>query len=224
MKKIKQFGALVLLIVLVVLATGCSAAQNAVSSYEEMKDAIVQVSKSASNFQLVTDTGYTKIQTKNQILGDAMQNNKEVVDAWSTVEQAHNDTQTAYENAKKDSGVLDIGVLNQNGMLPSTGIPAFASRINAYSSSITDIRLDPSITLSVMDTVDEAMNSIQAAGIDWNEAVAKYNSIRSKVGNEVVAKIVNDLGLSTLPSQLVGYEGASAGKPITNPIAPTAPK
>lgn len=220
MKIVSILRSLVLLLV-VSLFVGCSAAQNAVTGYEDMKAAIVQVSKSASNFQLVTDTSYTKIQTKNQILGAAMDNNEATVAAWKGVETAAVDTKAGYSAAQtKTAGVLDIGALQDKGLLPSTAIPAFASSINAYSSSIVDIRLDPTITLSVMDTVDEAMNSIQAAGADWNEAVAKYNTIRSKVGSEVIAKIVNDLGLSSLPSQLTGYVGASAGQPITNPIAP----
>ncbi len=225
MKKIMQFGALVLLIVISVLATGCSAAQNAVSSYEEMKASVINVSKFQSNFQLIVDTGYTKIQTNNQVVTAANASNAEFIAAWADVEQSFTDSKSGYDAAKtNDPAVVDIAVLQDKGLLPSSSIPMFTSKINAYSSAISDIRLDPSITLALMATVDEAMNSIQAAGIDWNEAVADYNTIRSKVGNEVVAKIVNDLGLSDLPAQLTAYQGASAGKPITNPIAPTAPK
>ncbi len=218
--KIVNFARTLLLLVVFALV-GCGAAQNAVTGYEDMKAAIVQVSKSASNFQLVTDTSYAKIQTKNQILGAAMDNNEATVAAWKGVEEATVGTNAGYTASQtKTAGVLDIGALQDKGLLPSTAIPLLASRFSAYSSAITDIRLDPTIINSVMDTVDEGMNSIQAAGADWNEAVAKYNTIRSKVGSEVIAKIVNDLGLSSLPSQLTGYVGASAGQPITNPIAP----
>ena len=33
---------------------------------------------------------------------------------------------------------------------------------------------DPQVTLSLGDTVDEAMNTIQLAGTDWNDAVKAY--------------------------------------------------
>jgi len=81
---------------------------------------------------------------------------------------------------------------------------------------------DPSVTLSLGDTVDEAMNTIQLAGTDWNDAVRLYNTRRAQIKGEIVAQVSAYLGFE-LPVTFPYYQGGNAGQPVQNPLATPAP-
>ena len=77
---------------------------------------------------------------------------------------------------------------------------------------------DSQVTLALGDTVDEAMNTIQLAGTDWNDVVRAYNTRWSQITGEVVARVSAYFGFD-LPLTFPYYQGASAGQPVQNPLA-----
>lgn len=213
-----------LVILIAVFSSACGIAQQGIDRYETMKAAYLQVSNAIANFQLSTDTNYAKMRSNFQVYEAAIENNEAAIAAWSQVEKSVQDSGAAVANSTTSAGVLDVSKLVESNALPTNGIPNLALNVNSYTSAIADIRLDSSVIEAMMDTNNEALNSIQASGFDWNAAVLNYNTIRSEVGNEVVARIVNELGLASLPLQLNAYVGANANQPIGNPLAPTAPQ
>ncbi|MBI9052136.1 MAG: hypothetical protein JEZ00_22160, partial [Anaerolineaceae bacterium] len=77
---------------------------------------------------------------------------------------------------------------------------------------------DSEVTLALGDTVDEAMNTVQLAGTDWNDAVKTYNTRRSQITGEVVARVSEYFGFE-LPESFPYYQGGNAGQPVSNPLA-----
>jgi len=68
-------------IVIAVQLTGCNLIRSATTEYNELVALVQGVQAAASNFQLVTDTQYAKIQAKTQITKDyydAVSNSGEV--------------------------------------------------------------------------------------------------------------------------------------------------
>jgi hypothetical protein len=72
--------------------------------------------------------------------------------------------------------------------------------------------------LALGDTVDEAMNTIQLGGTDWNDAVKDYNARLGQIKGEIVARISAYFGFD-LPVTFPPYQGGIAGQPIQNPLA-----
>ena len=67
---------------------------------------------------------------------------------------------------------------------------------------------DSKVILAPGDTVDEAMNTIQLADLDSNEAVNDYNTRRAQT---------KAAHLCVLPVTSPYYQGAKAGQPVHNP-------
>src|SRR5687767_14218402 len=68
-------------LVIIVQLTGCNLLRSGANEYNDLVALVQGVQASASNFQLVTDTQYAKIQTKTQITKDyydAVSNSGEV--------------------------------------------------------------------------------------------------------------------------------------------------
>jgi hypothetical protein len=63
------------------------------------------------------------------------------------------------------------------------------------------------------------MNTIQLAGTDWNDAVKAYNTRRSQIKGEIVARVSEYFGFE-LPVTFPYYAGGNAGAPVQNPLAP----
>ena len=68
------------------------------------------------------------------------------------------------------------------------------------------------------DTVDEAMNTIQLGGTDWNDAAKDYNTRRRQIKGEIVARVSAYFGFD-LPVTFPPYQGSNVGQPIQNPLA-----
>ena len=81
---------------------------------------------------------------------------------------------------------------------------------------------DAAVTLVLGDTVDEAMNTIQLGGTDWNDALKAYNTRRAQVKGEIVARVSAYFGFA-LPVTFPYYQGSNAGTPVQNPLATPIP-
>ncbi len=211
---------------------GCATIGNVVNTgateYNELVALVQGVQSAASNFQLVTDTQYAKIQAKTQITKDyynAVSNSGEV---WTGNFKSQSDALTdLLKNYKDENGQpmdvskLNLAQLQQKGALPTDLGQGFSLYVNAITQAPPPVP-DKDVTLALGDTVDEAMNTIQLAGTDWNDAVKKYNTRRSQIKGEIVAKVSEYFGFE-LPVTFPYYQGGNAGQPIKNPLATSQP-
>ncbi len=218
----------VFIIVLMASLSGCSAIGNLVDTgtteYNELVALVQGVQSAASNFQLVTDTQYAKIQAKTQITKDyydAVNNSGEV---WTGNFKSQADALTELlKNYKDENGQpidvtkLNLAQLQQKGALPTDLGQGFSLYVNAITQAPPPVP-DAEVTLAMGDTVDEAMNTIQLAGTDWNDAVKAYNTRRSQIKGEIVARVSEYFGFE-LPVTFPYYQGGNAGQPIKNPLA-----
>jgi hypothetical protein len=97
----------------------------------------------------------------------------------------------------------------------------FSLYVNAITQAPPPVP-DADVTLALGDTVDEAMNTIQLAGTDWNDAVEAYNTRRAQIKGEIVARVSAYFGFD-LPVTFPYYQGGNAGQPIQNPLATPKP-
>lgn len=204
--------------------TGCGVVQSGADEYNELVSLVQGVQSAAANFQLVTDTQYAKIQAKTQITKDyydAVSNSGEV---WTGHFKSQADAVTELlKNYRDDNGQpidpakLNLSQLQSQGALPDGLGQGFSLYVNAVVQAPPPVP-DPKVTLSLGDTVDEAMNTIQLAGTDWNDAVKKYNTRRAQIKGEIVARVSAYFGFE-LPVTFPYYQGGNAGQPIQNPLA-----
>jgi len=186
------------------------------------------VQSAAANFQLVVDTQYAKIQAKTQITKDyydAVSNSGEV---WTGNYRSQADALTNllknYRDANGqplDPTKLNLSELQNKGALPSDLGNGFSLYVNAITQAPPPVP-DATVTLALGDTVDEAMNTIQLAGTDWNDAVKAYNTRRAQIKGEIVARVSAYFGFD-LPVTFPYYQGSNAGKPVQNPLATPKP-
>jgi hypothetical protein len=186
------------------------------------------VQSAAANFQLVTDTQYAKIQAKTQITKDyydAVSNSGEV---WTGNFRSQADALTNMLNNYRDENgqpldptTLNLSELQNKGALPSDLGQGFSLYVNAITQAPPPVP-DAQVTLALGDTVDEAMNTIQLAGTDWNDAVKAYNTRRAQIKGEIVARVSEYFGFE-LPLTFPYYSGANAGQPIQNPLGTQTP-
>ena len=214
---------MLLTVALFVGLTGCGAVRSGANEYNELVALVQGVQSAASNFQLVTDTQYAKIQAKTQITKDyydAVSNSGEVwTGNFRSEAEAMADLLKNYRDANGqplDPTKLDLNALKNQGALPDGLGQGFTLYVNAVVQAPPPVP-DPSVTLSLGDTVDEAMNTIQLAGTDWNDAVRTYNTRRAQIKGEIVAQVSSYFGFD-LPVTFPYYQGGSAGQPIQNPL------
>jgi hypothetical protein len=98
-----------------------------------------------------------------------------------------------------------------------TDVDTILDKLNADSVAQTMILIQ-----ALGDTVDEAMNTIQLGGTDWNDAVKAYNTRRAQIKGEIVARVSAYFGFD-LPVTFPYYQGGNAGQPIQNPLATPQP-
>ncbi len=225
---IKRSVFMLLTIALVAGMSGCGTVGNIVNSgtteYNDLVALVQGVQSAASNFQLVTDTQYAKIQAKTQITKDyynAVSNSGEV---WTGNFKSQADALTELlKNYKDENGQpidvskLNLAELQQKGALPTDHEQGFSLSVNAITQAPPPVP-DATVTLALGDTVDEAMNTIQLAGTDWNDAVKAYNTRRSQIKGEIVARVSEYFGFE-LPVTFPYYQGGNAGQPVKNPLA-----
>ena len=221
----KKIVSNVIAVVLVFSLTSCNLLQSATNEYNELVALVQNVQAAASNFQLVTDTQYAKIQAKTQITEDYYEAVTDAGEVWTGNFQ---DEQAALqellqnyvdENGQPlDPSEINLDELQNQGALPDSLGEGFTLYVNAVVQAPPPVPA-PEVTLALGDTIDEGMNTIQLAGTDWNDAVRAYNTRRSQISGEVIARVSEYFGFE-LPVEFPYYQGGNTG-PIENPLAPT---
>lgn len=219
---------MIVVAVMAVGLTGCGVVKSGTTEYNELVALVQGVQSAAANFQLVTDTQYAKIQAKTQITQDyydAVNNSGEV---WTGNFRSQADALTELlKNYRDENGQpldptqLDLNELQNKGALPSEIGQGFSLYVNAITQAPPPVP-DAQVTIALGDTVDEAMNTIQLAGTDWNDAVKAYNTRRAQIAGEIVARVSEYFGFE-LPLTFPYYQGANAGQPIQNPLGTPKP-
>jgi len=213
-------------LVIVVQLTSCNLIRSGANEYNDLVALVQGVQAAASNFQLVTDTQYAKIQAKTQITKDyydAVSNSGEVwTGNFRSEQELLNELLKNYrdENGQPlDPTELNLDDLQNKGALPDGLGQGFTLFVNAVVQAPPPVPA-PEVTLALGDTVDEGMNTIQLAGTDWNDAIQAYNTRRAQIPGEVVARVSEYFGFD-LPVAFPYYQGANAGAPVQNPLATT---
>lgn len=225
---IKKIATIFMGVVLLVGLTSCGTVKSATTEYNELVALVQGVQSAAANFQLVTDTQYAKIQAKTQITADYYDAVSSSGEVWTGNFRSQADALTDLLNNYRDENgqpldptQLNLNELNDKGALPSGLGEGFTLYVNAITQAPPPVP-DSAVTLALGDTVDEAMNTIQLAGTDWNDAVEAYNTRRAQIKGEIVARVSAYFGFD-LPVTFPYYQGANAGQPIQNPLATPMP-
>jgi hypothetical protein len=226
----RRMFALAVIATLALSSFGCTTAKSLAKDFIKQRDQLValaqNVQASASNFQLVTDTQYAKILTTNsatQAYYEAVAQSGEVWTGNFRTEQAALEAAMANSESYVDGDPTkpNLAEMAANGGLPSDLGKAFTLFVNSVVQAPPPVP-NEKVTLALIDTMNEAMNTIQLAGTDWNDAVRAYNTMRSSVSGEVVAAASDIIGFP-LPDNFPYYVGKSAGQPIQNPLDTPAP-
>ena len=223
-RSIKMIIPILVTLALFLGLTGCGVVASGTDEYNELVGLVQGVQSAAANFQLITDTQYAKIQAKTQITKDyynAVSNSGEV---WTGNFRSQADAMTNLLNNYRDANgqpldptKLNLNDLKTKGALPDGLGQGFTLYVNAITQAPPPVP-DAQVTLALGDTVDEAMNTIQLAGTDWNDAVKAYNTRRAQIKGEIVARVSAYFGFD-LPVTFPYYQGGNAGQPVHNPLA-----
>ena len=227
-RSIKQIIPIFVMLAVLIGLTGCGVVNSGTTEYNELVALVQGVQSAAANFQLVTDTQYAKIQAKTQITKDyydAVSNSGEV---WTGNFRSQADALTGllknYRDANGqplDPTKLNLNDLKGKGALPDGLGQGFTLYVNAITQAPPPVP-DAQVTLALGDTIDEAMNTIQLGGTDWNDAVKAYNTRRAQIKGEIVARVSAYFGFD-LPVTFPYYQGANAGQPVQNPLSTSNP-
>lgn len=219
---------IIIALTMLVGLTSCGVARSATTEYNELVALVQGVQAAASNFQLVTDTQYAKIQAKTQITKDYYDAVSDSGEVWTGNFRSEQEALANMLNNYRDENgqpldptQLNLGALQEQGALPDSLGQGFSLYVNAITQAPPPVPA-PEVTLALGDTVDEAMNTIQLAGTDWNDAVQAYNTRRAQIAGEVVARVSEYFGFD-LPVTFPYYQGGNAGQPIQNPLATPQP-
>lgn len=225
---IKQIIPIFVVVAVFVGLTGCGVVSSGTTEYNELVALVQGVQSSAANFQLVVDTQYAKIQAKTQITKDyydAVSNSGEV---WTGHFRSQAEALTNLLNNYRDENgqpldptKLNLNALQGQGALPNGLGQGFTFYINAITQAPPPVP-DAKVTLALGDTIDEAMNTIQLGGTDWNDAVKAYNTRRAQIKGEIVARVSAYFGFE-LPVTFPYYQGGNADQPVQNPLATPKP-
>lgn len=225
---IKQIIPIFIAAVMVFGLGGCGVVKSGTTEYNELVALVQGVQSAAANFQLVTDTQYAKIQAKTQITKDYYDAVSDSGEVWTGNFRSQADALTNMLNNYRDENgqpldptKLNLSELQEKGALPSDLGQGFSLYVNAITQAPPPVP-DAQVTLALGDTVDEAMNTIQLAGTDWNDAVKAYNTRRAQIKGEIVARVSEYFGFE-LPLTFPYYSGANAGQPIQNPLGTQTP-
>jgi hypothetical protein len=227
-RSIQQLISMLVLVAVFVGLTSCGIVETGTTEYNELVALVQGVQSAAANFQLITDTQYAKIQAKTQITKDyydAVSNSGEV---WTGNFRSQADALTNLLNNYRDENgqpldptKLNLSELQGKGALPNGLGQGFTLYVNAITQAPPPVP-DAKVTLALGDTIDEAMNTIQLGGTDWNDAVKAYNTRRAQIKGEVVARVSAYFGFE-LPVTFPYYQGGNAGQPVQNPLATPKP-
>ncbi len=227
-RNFKQIVTTYIAAILIAGTAGCGLIRSGTDEYNELVALVQGVQSAASNFQLVTDTQYAKIQAQTQVTKDyydAVNNSGEVwtgnfrsqADALTDILKNYRD-----ENGQPvDPSKLNLTELQGKGALPDGLGQGFTIYVNAVTQAPPPVP-NAEVTLALGDTIDEAMNTIQLAGTDWNDAVKTYNTRRAQIKGTIVAQVSQYFGFE-LPVTFPYYQGGNAGQPVRNPLATQVP-
>lgn len=225
---IKRITPIFMMLTLLIGLTGCGVVKSGTTEYNELVALVQGVQSAAANFQLVIDTQYAKIQAKTQITGDYYDAVSTSGEVWTGNFRSQAEAMTDLLNNYRDENgqpldptQLNLSELQGNGALPSDIGQGFSLYVNAITQAPPPVP-DAQVTLALGDTVDEAMNTIQLAGTDWNDAVKAYNTRRAQITGEIVARVSAYFGFE-LPVTFPYYQGGNAGQPVQNPLATQKP-
>jgi len=225
---LKRIAPIFMVAALLVGLTSCGVVNSGTTEYNELVALVQGVQSSASNFQLVTDTQYAKIQAKTQITKDYYDAVSSSGEVWTGNFRSQADALTDLLNNYRDENgqpldpnKLNLKELNDKGALPSGLGQGFTLYVNAITQAPPPVP-DSAVTLALGDTVDEAMNTIQLGGTDWNDAVKAYNTRRAQIKGEIVARVSAYFGFD-LPVTFPYYQGGNADQPIQNPLSTPKP-
>jgi hypothetical protein len=225
---IKQIISVILLGAVFIGLTGCGVVKSGTTEYNELVALVQGVQSAAANFQLVTDTQYAKIQAKTQITRDYYDAVSSSGEVWTGNFRSQADALTNLLNNYRDENgqpldptKLNLNELQGKGALPDGLGQGFTLYVNAITQAPPPVP-DSKVTLALGDTVDEAMNTIQLGGTDWNDAVKAYNTRRAQIKGEIVARVSAYFGFD-LPVTFPYYQGGNAGQPIQNPLGTPKP-
>lgn len=181
----------------------------AVGSYEDMIAKYQGAQREASNFSLCVDTNLGKLDRLEKQVSTYLTADVEKTKAYR---QAYNNAKADVEKAQQNyssgsTGSLDLAELQKNGALPDK----VGGGLTVMVNSLTEAPLAPvseKVQLSLMDSTNEAFNSVQACGVDWNKAVESYNVTRNQVKGDVVGRVVEYLKIKELPQELPYFKGS----------------
>ena len=223
-RHIKQIISIFLVFAVFVGLTSCGVVKSGTTEYNELVALVQGVQSAAANFQLVTDTQYAKIQAKTQITRDYYDAVSSSGEVWTGNFRSQADALTNLINNYRDANgqpldptKLNLNELQGKGALPDGLGQGFTLYVNAITQAPPPVP-DAQVTLALGDTVDEAMNTIQLGGTDWNDAVKAYNTRRAQIKGEIVARVSAYFGFD-LPVTFPYYQGGNAGQPVQNPLA-----
>ena len=224
----KQIISIFVAVTIFVGLTGCGVVKSGTTEYNELVALVQGVQAAASNFQLVTDTQYAKIQAKTQITKDYYDAVSDSGEVWTGNFRSQADALTEMlKNYRDENGQpLDPTKLNLDDLQGKDALPSgigqgFSLYVNAITQAPPPVP-DAQVTLALGDTIDEAMNTIQLGGTDWNDAVKAYNTRRAQIKGEIVARVSTYFGFD-LPLTFPYYQGGNAGQPIQNPLETQTP-
>jgi hypothetical protein len=224
----KQIIPIFVVVAVFVELTGCGIVDSGTTEYNELVALVQGVQSAAANFQLVTDTQYAKIQAKTQITKDYYDAVGSSGEVWTGNFRSQADALTNLLNNYRDENgqpldptKLNLNELQGKGALPNGLGQGFTLYVNAITQAPPPVP-DAQVTLALGDTIDEAMNTIQLGGTDWNDAVKAYNTRRAQIKGEIVARVSAYFGFD-LPVTFPYYQGGNAGQPVQNPLATPKP-
>jgi len=224
MKKFYNVIVAIVLVAMLLATSGCGIIKTGTDEYNELVKLVQDVQAAASNFQLVTDTQYAKIQAKTQVTQQYYEAVAQSGEVWTgnfrSEEEALARLLGQYKDANGnpiDASNLNLDQLMKEGLLPDSLGQGFNVYVNAVTQAPPPVP-DAQVTMALGDTIDEAMNTIQLAGTDWNDAVKAYNTRRSQIKGEIVARVSEYFGFD-LPVTFPYYSGGKAGQPVQNPLA-----
>ena len=224
----KHFISIFVTVMVLVGLSGCGVVKSGTTEYNELVGLVQGVQSAAANFQLVTDTQYAKIQAKSQITKDYYDSVSNSGEVWTGNFRSQADALTNLLNNYRDANgqpldptKLNLNELQGKGALPNGLAQGFSVYVNAITQAPPPVP-DSKVTLALGDTIDEAMNTIQLGGTDWNDAVKAYNTRRAQIKGEIVARVSAYFGFE-LPVTFPYYQGANAGQPVQNPLATQKP-
>ena len=152
-------------LVVLVQLTACNLLRSGTNEYNDLVALVQGVQSAASNFQLVTDTQYAKIQAKTQITKDyydAVSNSGEVwTGNFRSEQEILNELLKSYrdENGQPlDPSQLNLDALQNQGALPDGLGQGFTLYVNAIVQAPPPVP-DPQVTLALGDTVPVAVRT-----------------------------------------------------------------